>query len=260
MRAGRGAAGTDPAHHDYHNSRGPRFEALFKAFSRARARERPVLVFRGVSRRYGRARALDDVSFELPKGSLVALLGANGAGKSTLLRIAATLDRPTSGELRVGGADPREEGAAARAHVAYLGQEPGLYGDLSVRENLAFVARFHGRESFIEHAADACGVARKLDERARSLSRGERQRAALARALCGGTLLLLDEPTTALDAVGRSAILDVLASVRGTRTMLVATHDEHLLGVADRALVLERGRLVLDGTPDDGRRWMEALA
>lgn len=219
-----------------------------------------MLAFQEVGRRYGRVRALDDVTFALARGTTTVLLGANGAGKSTLLRLAATLDRPTAGHITVGEADAARDGADARRHVAYLGQDAGLYDDLTVRENIAFVAAFYGRAFALEPAAAAVGIAAKLDDRARTLSRGERQRAALARALCAGEVLLLDEPTTALDAAGRAMVLDTLADLHGRRTILVATHDEGLVSLADRVLVLKEGRISLDGAAEDGRRWMEALA
>lgn len=219
-----------------------------------------MLAFRDVSRRYDRTLALAGVSFELAEGSFTVLLGANGSGKSTLLRLGATLDQPTSGEVAVGGADARTRGVEARRHVAYLGQEPGLYGELTVRENLTFVADFYGKTFALEHAARAVGIETRLEERARTLSRGQRQRAALARALLAGDLLLLDEPTTGLDATGTTQLLDALATLKGTRTTLVATHEPLLISVADRVLVLDKGSLVLDGSPSQGRQYLEALA
>lgn len=191
-----------------------------------------MLRFEEVTRRYGRALALDRVSFAIEPGTLNVLVGGNGAGKTTLLRIAATLERPTSGAVTPGERRPR---------VAWLGQEPGLYEELSVRENLRFAARLFGREGEVEAAARAFDA--KLDERVRRLSRGERQRAALARAFVCGDLMLLDEPTTALDAEGSATCLRALDARRGKATMLVATHDPELVKRADRVLRLQEGRL-----------------
>lgn len=202
-----------------------------------------MLVFEGVSRRFGAARALDAVSFALEPGSLTALQGENGAGKSTLLRLAATLEAPSSGRVLVGGEDAAADPVAARSRIGWLGQSDGLYDELSVAENLALVARLHGRAAQLDSAARAFGIDRKLSERARRLSRGERQRAALARATLGGPLLLLDEPTTALDAEGADLAVEALLSLRGERTILVATHDAALAKRCDRALRLSRGRL-----------------
>ena len=199
-----------------------------------------MLAFEGVSRRFGALRALDGVTFRLAPGTLTALVGANGSGKSTLLRIAATLDEATAGRVTLQGAD---DGAAHRRQVGWLGQEPGLYEDLTVRENLSFLAGFHGRPGEVEPAARRFGIAHRLDHRARRLSRGERQRAALARATLGGPLLLLDEPTTALDPDAAEAAVRALVDLKGARTLLVATHDAALVRASDRVLRLSGGRL-----------------
>lgn len=199
-----------------------------------------VLAFERVTRVYReggtRRAALDGVTFHLERGERVGLAGENGSGKSTLLRLAATLDEPTSGTIRVDGAT----GAAARRRIGYLGQDAGLYGALNVRENLAFGARLHGRAGDVASVAAQLGV--PLDASARALSRGERQRVVLARAFLAGELLLLDEPTTALDAEGRDRFLRLLDATGG-RTALVATHDDAVLAKCDRVLRLHGGRL-----------------
>jgi heme ABC exporter ATP-binding subunit CcmA len=198
-----------------------------------------------VARAFGRVVALDGVTLRVAPGRLVAVTGPNGAGKTTLLRLAAGLDRPTRGRVRIGGADPSTHGPAARRGVAFVGQDPGLYDALTVRENLAFVGRFHGRSGAdVARAADAFGLAARLEERAGAISRGERERAALARALLGGALLLLDEPTTALDEEGRARLVAALESARAAgRSALVATHDAELAKRCDEALRLQGGRL-----------------
>lgn len=200
-----------------------------------------MLRFEEVTRRYGPTLALDTVTFSLEAGTLNVISGENGAGKSTILRIAATLEAPTTGRATVAGTSGHE----ARRKLAWLGQEPGLYDELTVAENLAFAASIHeGRPSdAVRDAARAVGIDAKLSERARHLSRGERQRAAIARTLLGGPLLLLDEPTTALDAEGVGRLHDLLVSLRGTRTMLVASHDPELAKRADRLFQLSAGRL-----------------
>lgn len=194
--------------------------------------------------RFGATRALVEATFALAPGTLTALVGPNGSGKTTLLRVAATLERPTSGRVRIDGVDVAEDPVAARRRIGWLGQADGLYDELTVRENLAFVARLHGAAARLPDAARAFGVEGKLDERARTLSRGERQRAALARATLGGRLLLLDEPTTALDADAADLAITALLGLRGGRTILLATHDAALINRCDRVLRLERGALV----------------
>ena len=204
-----------------------------------------MLAFHAVTRTFGATRALDDVTFALEPGTLTLIEGPNGAGKTTLLRIAATLDAPTAGRVDIASAPLRDDGAAARRRIAWLGQDAGLYDDLTVRENLRFVSRFFGRSARDEEdAARAFGIHDRLDERARRLSRGQRQRAALARASLAGDMMLLDEPTTALDAEGARQAIDALVAMRGARTLLVASHDAALAARADRVLRLVRGRLV----------------
>lgn len=192
-----------------------------------------MLAFDQVSRRYGVNLGLDLVSFTLQPGTLTAVVGENGAGKTTLLRLAAGLEAPSAGLVH-----------RDRRDVSWLGQEPGLYEELSVRENLAFTARFFSREAEIAAAAASAGIAAKLDERVRRLSRGERQRAAIARSLLAGPLMILDEPTTALDADARDSAITLLADLRGAKTLLIATHEAELVKRADRVLRLQRGRLL----------------
>lgn len=200
-----------------------------------------MLAFDGVTRVFRdggtRRAALDGVTFRLEPGTLTALVGDNGAGKSTLLRIAATLDAPTSGRASVAGV----EGAEARRRIGYLGQDAGLHDALTLREDLRFFASFWGREA--EVAPLASRLALRLDVPARLLSRGERQRGVLARALLAGEMVLLDEPTTALDADGRARLMALLDEARGARTVLVATHDDALVAKSDRVLRLKEGRL-----------------
>lgn len=188
-------------------------------------------------------KALEAVTFRLPQHGLTGLSGANGAGKSTLLRLAATLDQPTEGKVVVAGLDAREEGAAARLRISYLGQDAGLYDALTVRENLAFVARCHGRAHDVDAIAAKLRVDAFLARASRTLSRGERQRVALARAWLAGDVLLLDEPTTGLDEAARGDLLAMLDEARSARTVLVATHDADLLAKCDRVLHLRDGRL-----------------
>lgn len=192
--------------------------------------------------RFGALRALSDVTFALERGTLTALVGPNGSGKTTLLRVAAGLERPDAGAVRVDGLEAEDDPVAYRRRLGWLGQADGLYDELSVRENLALVARLHGSLERLPRAVDAFDVP-KLDEAVRRLSRGERQRAALARATLGGPLLLLDEPTTALDAEGSARAIAALFGLRGERTILVATHDEEIVKRADRVLRLDRGSI-----------------
>ena len=220
-----------------------------------------AVAVRGLGRSYGPFEALRDLDFELPAGAVTVLLGANGAGKTTLLHVLATRLRPSAGQAWVAGLDVRRDPAAVRARIGLVGHGPMLYPELSAEENLAYFARLHG----VPHDQEACraalervGLRRQARERARHLSRGMRQRLALARAtLHEPAVLLLDEPFAGLDAAAGEALEErVRAAAREGRAVLLATHD---LGrasrLADRALVLRIGRLRWSG-PAAG--WDEA--
>ena len=173
------------------------------------------------------------------------MLGANGAGKSTLLRVAATVAR-ADGTVEVGGIDAAREPERARRGLVHLGQEAPAYGELSPREHLRWWARVQPDcRAGPDEALAAAGLSHALDVPARALSRGMRQRLALAMALLPRRgLLLLDEPFTGLDARGRSWLEAELQARRGGQAMLVALHDPaQARALADRVVRLEGGRL-----------------
>jgi heme ABC exporter ATP-binding subunit CcmA len=214
----------------------------------------PAVAVRGLEKRFGAQRALADVSFELAAGSVALAAGPNGAGKSTLLRILAALTRPTHGEVRILGVDPFGRGAAElRPRIGYLGSEPALYGDLSVRENLEFAARLRGAaRASIDAVISELELAPVVQRRARALSLGYRKRAGLARALLGApALLLLDEPWSGLDASSARRLSAFLSQRReaGT-TLLIAAHGvRDQLGLFHAVLPLDGGRLGAISTP-----------
>lgn len=215
----------------------------------------------GVTRHYGRRRALHDVSFECRAGEVLALLGPNGAGKSTLLAILSTLVRPTTGEVRYGSHTAASAGASLRGRLGWLGHELQLYPELTARENLRFFARLVGAAD-PETRVDAALVEARLEDRADDLvgsfSRGMRQRLALERALIHQPrLVLLDEPFTGLDLSSAEALAGRLRSLAAAGCLvLLATHDFDLAdGVLDRAVILREGRVA---SLADGASWRDA--
>lgn len=208
------------------------------------------LAVTGVSRHYGRQRALSRVSFAAGAGEIVGLLGPNGAGKSTLLGVLSTLIAPSRGKVLYGGRPARELGAALRRRLGYLSHDLQLYPELTAAENLEFFARLYGAARPAARVAAALARARLADragDRAGGFSRGMRQRLALERALLHDPrLILLDEPFTGLD---ERSVGDFVARLRGLRAagriVLLATHDLDVVdGLLDRAVVLRAGRMV----------------
>jgi heme exporter protein A len=211
-----------------------------------------ALVLRQVGKSYHGRRALVDVSTTFAPGRVSAVLGPNGAGKTTLLGILSTLVPPTTGDVRWAG-EALGRTSAARAHIGYVGHEPGVYGDLTARENLVVFAELHG-------VPDPGARARAMLARvgledapanaaARTFSRGMLQRLALARALLHEpSLLLFDEPSAALDPAGAAWLQTELAAERDAgRVVVLVTHDlDAAAAVAEHVVVLRRGRVVHD--------------
>ena len=201
---------------------------------------------------YGPTAVLDDVSLELGTGQGLTLLGPNGTGKTTLLRIVATLLRPTSGSLRVAGADALKEPEAVRGAIDMVGHGSWVYEDLSALENLRFWAVMGGHDAGharLRAALEEVELDGWADRRARTFSAGMKRRLALARVLLGrARLLLLDEPFTGLDRAGRKWLSEFLLSFKARGgALVVATHSfDAGVGVADRVAILAGGRIVLD--------------
>jgi ABC-type lipoprotein export system ATPase subunit len=218
-----------------------------------------------VSRRYGRALVLDDVSLEIAAGELVALSGRSGSGKTTLLQLLGSLDAPTSGTIRVDDIEVQRLTSPAqfrRDVVGFVFQLHYLLPSLSAQQNieLPLVAAHVGRS---ERAQRAQALLEEvgLGDRARALpsdlSGGERQRVAVARALAGRPrLILADEPTGALDSSAAARVFKLLADVRDNHgtTVIVASHDQSLAKHTDRALHIVDGRLVEPAEADEPAR------
>ncbi|MEU8674546.1 ABC transporter ATP-binding protein [Streptomyces sp. NPDC048560] len=204
----------------------------------------------------GRLTALDQVSLDVPGGSLAAVVGPSGSGKSSLLAVAATLVTPDSGKTVVAGTETAglsaaDKAALRREHIGIVFQQPNLLPSLTAAEQLQVMAHLSrgpvrpARARALE-LLDAVGLADKADRRPHQLSGGQRQRVNIARALMNEpSLLLVDEPTSALDHERGAAVLDLLATLtreRSTATVLV-THDRAHLERMDRVAVMRDGRL-----------------
>ncbi len=202
---------------------------------------------------YGPRRALAGVDLHVAAGECVLLVGPNGAGKTTLLRILATLVRPSSGSVRIGGLDPGRAAAQVRQRIGYLAHQTLLVDDLTVEQNLRFFARLYGLADGARRAdalLERVGMRAWRNEPVRALSRGMQQRVAIVRALLHDPdVLLLDEPYSGLDE-SASAVLGALLDecLAAGAAVVLATHDAQQVGArGQRVVALARGRIVSDG-------------
>jgi len=201
---------------------------------------------------YPGKRALDRVSFSLPAASITALVGPNGAGKTTLLRCIAGLDEPYSGSIEVAGIDVLRHPREAHRHIGYLPDHFGLYAELSVRQCLLHAGRARGLDgpsldARVIEVATQLGIVDKLADKAGSLSRGQRQRLAIAQSIVHRPrVLLLDEPASGLDPESRADLSGLMRTLRAEgMTLVVSSHilaelEEYCTGM----LVLQGGHVV----------------
>lgn len=210
-----------------------------------------AIVTDGVTRRFGSRWVLRGASLTVAAGEIVGLLGANGSGKSTLLRILATLLRSHGGRALVGGRDTATAADEVRSTVGFLAHAPGLYDDLSARENLMFAAAMLGREpdgpEGVDAQLDRVGLSASTTARVRGFSAGMQRRLALARLLLARPrVLLLDEPYSNLDTDGIALMNGVLREVAaGGGAALVVLHETAPAeGLLDRMVRIVDGRIV----------------
>jgi ABC-2 type transport system ATP-binding protein len=203
----------------------------------------------GLTKHYGAVEALTDLTLDVPAGTVFGFLGPNGAGKTTAMKIVAGLARATAGSATVNGVRVSPAGAHRR-ELGYLAQDPRFYGWMTGRETLRYVARFHGvtasRERSIDELLQRVGIADAGDRRTSTYSGGMRQRLGIAQALVGRpAVILLDEPVSALDPIGRKAVLELMQELKGETTVFYSTHIlDDVQRVSDQVAILDHGRLV----------------
>ncbi|MFT4978726.1 MAG: heme exporter protein A [Myxococcota bacterium] len=202
-----------------------------------------------LSRRFGRRWAYARVTLSIEPGERVLLFGANGSGKTTLLRTLATLLRPSRGDLRLFGADPRASLLDVRRRLGFFSHNVGLYEDLSARDNLAVLARLTGRprdRDILAAALADVGLEDRPDP-IRRYSAGMRRRVGLAALLSKKPeLTLLDEPFSALDPAGMAQVSDIIRTLPGT--VVVTSHQvERAAALCQRAILLKDGQIRWQG-------------
>jgi len=210
-----------------------------------------------VRKTFGHFHALRSVTLRVQRGEFVALFGRNGAGKTTFLKIAATLMRPTHGNLRIEGVDVRREPEQARRHIGFLSHSTFVYRDLTALENLKFFCRLYDiddSEARLLDLLDRVGLRKRANDAVRSFSRGLHQRVGIARVLLHDpSLILLDEPYTGLDAHAVEMLNGMLdAAIANGKTVILTTHDlEQGLRAATRAVIIDRGKLAFSSDARD---------
>jgi ABC-2 type transport system ATP-binding protein len=210
--------------------------------------------FSCVKKSYGQRLALDDVSFEIPKGQIVALVGPNGAGKTTMLEIMMGLRRADSGEVRVLGCDP----ALDRSYVTKLGvqiQQTRFFSSLTGRDYIRFFVRVYPKTVDVEWMLDEFELRAFVDRPIGKMSGGEVQRIALALAMINDPeFVILDEPTVGLDPLMRRGFWNIIrrAHARGNKSLLFSTHHmEEAEALASRVVMLAAGKIIAQGSVGD---------
>lgn len=216
-----------------------------------------MIEVRHLTKQYGAKTALNDVSFSVPRGQVLGLLGLNGAGKSTTMNIIAGCLAATSGTVTIDGVDIVKDPLAAKKKIGYLPEIPPLYMDMKVEDFLSFVYELKGlrgdRRGALGQVCEKAGVTNVRGRIIKNLSKGYRQRVGLAAAMLGEpAVLILDEPTVGLDPTQIIEIRSLIEQVGREHTVILSSHIlSEIQAVCERVIVLNEGRLVADDTPEN---------
>lgn len=208
----------------------------------------------GLSKSFGDVNVLKSLDLNVPPHAIFGFLGPNGAGKSTTIKLLLGLIQPTSGRGEIFGLDIVQDSLAIRHRVGYLAQHPRFYDHMTSRETLRFVARFFYTdeatiERRVEESLELVGLTDKADRRIKGFSGGEMQRLGIAQAQINQPeLLILDEPASALDPMGREQVLAIMETLREQATIFYSTHIlDDVQRVSDQVAILNRGQLIAQG-------------
>ena len=212
-----------------------------------------MISFDRVTKRYGQLQALSEITFSVPKGQVLGLLGQNGAGKTTAMNILTGCLAPSSGSVTIGGYDILENPRQAKRLMGYLPEHAPLYDEMTVRSYLHFACELKEVEKksiarHVEAVAEKTGLTEVLNRKIGNLSKGYRQRVGVAQALCASPeIIILDEPTSGLDPRQSSEMRSLIQSLAGEHTLIFSSH---LLGevqaVCHRVIILHRGKIICD--------------
>lgn len=210
---------------------------------------------KGVTKLYGKQKALNNVSFEIGAGEVVGFLGPNGAGKSTMMKILTGYITQSGGEVSVCGIDVLNDSISSRAKIGYLPEHNPLYLDMYVKEFLYFIADIHklkNKAERVEEMIELTGLTPEKSKKIRQLSKGYRQRVGLAAAMIHDPeVLILDEPTTGLDPNQLKEIRQLIKSIGQQKTIMLSTHImQEVEAICDRAIIIKKGEIVADNKID----------
>ncbi len=227
----------------------------------------PAIVAEGLTRRFGERLAVDAVSFAVPRGEVFGFLGPNGAGKSTTVRMLTGFIPPSEGRARIAGFDVVAHANAARRHIGVVPEEANVYADLTVRQNVMFMAELHGisrprRLQRVGELLERFDLAARAAQKGRELSKGLRQRLMLCMALVSDPdVLFLDEPTSGLDVASTRLIHDTVAELnrRLGMTVFLTTHNmQEADQMCHRVAIIDRGVLAAIDSPQALRSRVES--
>ena len=208
-----------------------------------------------VSRNFGDFRAVNDVSFSIPTGQIVGLLGPNGAGKTTTMRMITGFLAPSSGKVTIDGIDICENPVEAKKKIGYMPESAPLYGEMIVEDYLVYIAKMYGQNPAekVPALCAECGLKEVMSKNISELSRGNRQRVALAHALMNDPeILILDEPTSGLDPNQVEDVRAIIREIGKTRTVIISTHIlSEVETICSRAIIISGGKLVADSSIEE---------
>ena len=223
----------------------------------AKKTEAPLILARGLTKKYDDFVAVDGIDFEVKKGESFGLLGPNGAGKSTTMRMIASTQQRTGGELTILGKDPNKHGPEIRAHLGVVPQQDNHDGELKAWENLYIYGRYFGLsraflKKKVEELLEFAQLTEKRDVKVDQLSGGMKRRLTIARGLVNEPeILMLDEPTTGLDPQARHILWDRLFRLKEEGvTLVITTHYmDEAEQLCDRLIVMDKGKIMAEGAP-----------
>ena len=217
-----------------------------------------MIEIRNLTKRFGSLTAVDDVSFDVDRGEVLGFLGPNGAGKSTTMKMVTGFLAPDGGTIRIGGVDVAAEPVAVKRWIGYLPEGAPLYGEMTTRAFLRFIAEIRGLRGAearrrIESVIDRISLGSVLEMPIDTLSKGFKRRVGLAQAIVHDPhILILDEPTDGLDPNQKHEVRTLIRGMSAEKVIVLSTHIlEEVEAVCTRATIIARGRLVSDGTPED---------